>query len=108
MKHSQTAVLLAVAVLFFAVGMSVSHPISAAERPTAKAAASGTLAASNGALFAEFVSVLRHPRCMNCHSRGDFPRQGNDGHPHTMNVRRGAGGHWGAPGKGSACQQDHK
>jgi hypothetical protein len=36
MKRSQTAVLFAVAVLFFAVGMSVSRPISAAERPAAK------------------------------------------------------------------------
>ncbi len=107
MKHSQTSALLAVAVLFFAVGTSVSRPISAAERPTAKAAASGTLAASNGALFAEFVSVLRHPRCMNCHSRGDFPRQGNDGHPHTMNVRRGPEGHGVTAEKCSTCHQDH-
>src|SRR5207245_11408564 len=92
MKHSQTAVLLAVAVLFFAVGMAVSRPISAAERPTAKATASGTPAASDGALFVEFVSVLRHPRCMNFHSEGDFPRHGYDGHPHTRNLRRGAEG----------------
>ena len=47
MKHSQPAVLLAVAVLFFAVEMSVSRPISAAEWPTAKATASGTPAASD-------------------------------------------------------------
>src|SRR5437660_6585162 len=107
MKHSQTAVLLTVAVLFFAVGMSVSRPISAAERPTAKATASGTPAASDGALFVEFVSVLRHPRCMNCHSQGDFPRQGDDGHPHSINVRRGPQGHGVTAEKCSTCHQDH-
>ena len=89
MNHSQTAVLFAVAVLFFAVGMSASRPISAAERPAAKATATATSAASDGALFCRICLSLRHPRCMNCHSQGDFPRQGADGHPHSMNVRRG-------------------
>ncbi len=107
MKHSQTAVLLAVAVLFFAVGMAVSRPISAAEKPTAKATASRTPAAGDGGLFVEFVSVLRHPRCMNCHSQGDFPRQGDDGHPHSMNVRRGPQRHGVTAEKCSTCHQDH-
>src|SRR5438477_1721986 len=107
MKHSQTAVLLAVAVLFFAAGMSVSRPIIAAERPTAKATASGTPAASDETLFVEFVSLLRHPRCMNCHSEGDFPRQGDDGHPHSMNVQRGSEGHGVTAEKCSTCHQDH-
>src|SRR5882762_6301443 len=93
MKPFKTAVLFAVAVLIFAGAMSVSRPISAAERPAGKATASAAPAAGDGALFVEFVSVLRHPRCMNCHSRGDFPRQGDDGHRHSMNVRRGPEGH---------------
>ena len=42
--------------------------------------------------FAAIVPALRHPRCMNCHSKGDFPRQGDDGHAHTMDVRRGPDG----------------
>ena len=62
---------------------------------------------ANGDLFTAFVSVLRHPRCMNCHSRGDFPRQGDDGHPHTMNVRRGTDGHGVTAEKCSTCHQDH-
>jgi hypothetical protein len=107
MKHSQTAVLFSFAVLFFAVGMSVSRPISAAERPAAKAMASATPAASDEALFVEFVSVLRHPRCMNCHSQGDFPRQGDEGHPHSMNVRRGPEGQGVTSEKSSTCHQDH-
>jgi len=61
----------------------------------------------NGALFTAFVSVLRNPRCMNCHSRGDFPRQGDDGHPHIMNIRRGPAG-FGVTGEQcSTCHQDH-
>ena len=109
MKHLQTSVLFTVAgtVLTLIGTISVSHPISAAERPATKATASATPAASDGAPFAEFVSVLRHPRCMNCHSRGDFPRQGDDGHPHTMNVRRGPEGHGVTSEKCSTCHQDH-
>ena len=36
--------------------------------------------------------MLAHPRCMNCHSAGDFPRQGDDSHQHTMQIRRGQDG----------------
>jgi hypothetical protein len=64
-------------------------------------------ASDEGALFTAFVSVLRHPRCMNCHSPGDFPRQGDDGHQHTMKVRRGTGGHGVTAEKCSTCHQDH-
>jgi hypothetical protein len=109
MKHFETSVPFAIAgaLLTFIGAISVSHPISAAERPAAKATASAAPAASDGALFVEFVSVLRHPRCMNCHSRGDFPRQGDDGHPHTMNVRRGPAGHGVTAENCSTCHQDH-
>lgn len=57
--------------------------------------------------FESIVPVLRHPRCINCHSQGDFPRQGNDSHPHTMNIRRGPDGEGIAGVKCSACHQDH-
>jgi hypothetical protein len=62
--------------------------------------------ASAGA-FEAIVSVLHHPRCMNCHSSGDFPRQGNDGHPHTMQVRRGPDGHGMNAVKCNTCHQEH-
>ena len=45
--------------------------------------------AGAAAAFEAIVPVLRHPRCMNCHSTGDFPRQGDNSHPHTMQIRRG-------------------
>jgi hypothetical protein len=60
-----------------------------------------------GAAFEAIVPVLRHPRCMNCHSSGDFPRQGDDGHPHTMQVRRGPDGQGVNTVKCSTCHQDH-
>jgi cytochrome c5 len=62
---------------------------------------------ASAAAFGSIVPVLRHPRCMNCHSRGDFPRQGDDGHRHTMNVRRGIEGQGVAGLKCSTCHQDH-
>ncbi|MGO1068898.1 hypothetical protein [Lysobacter sp. CA199] len=39
--------------------------------------------------YARIATVLQHPRCMNCHTVTDFPRQGDDGHPHIMQVKRG-------------------
>lgn len=47
--------------------------------------------------FREVASVLTSPRCLNCHVPDDGPLQGDDDHPHSMNVKRGA------DGKGSAA-----
>lgn len=62
--------------------------------------------ATAAAAFEAIVPVLRHPRCMNCHSKGDYPRQGDDNHPHIMQVRRGRNG----AGEGvvgcSSCHQE--
>lgn len=63
--------------------------------------------AAAAAAFEAIIPVLHHPRCMNCHSRGDFPRQGDDSHRHTMNVRRGPGGNGVTAVKCSVCHQDH-
>lgn len=57
--------------------------------------------------FESIIPVLRHPRCMNCHSTGDFPRQGDDSHRHPMNVPRGPEGDGVAALKCSTCHQDH-
>lgn len=83
-----------------------SRPVAAAppaDSPTAPAPA----AKGDGKLFTAFVVVLRNPRCMNCHSQGDFPRQGDDGHRHAMNVQRGPDGHGVTAEKCSTCHQDH-
>jgi hypothetical protein len=109
MKVVQTSlfrIAICAAVLVCAAAMLMSRSTAAAQKTSATAPAS-TLTADNGALFTDFVSVLRHPRCMNCHSNGDFPRQGDDGHPHIMNVRRGPDGHGVTAEKCSTCHQDH-
>jgi len=55
--------------------------------------------------FEQIVAVLRHPRCINCHTATNFPRQGDDGHPHANLVRRGLEGR-GVPGQRCAtCHQ---
>lgn len=40
--------------------------------------------------FADVTTVLRHPRCLNCHPTGDVPRQTDARLPHFPAVRRGA------------------
>ena len=56
--------------------------------------------------FATVARVLRHPRCLNCHTVTDFPRVGDDGDPHRMNVRRGPDNHGPAGLQCSTCHQD--
>src|SRR3954453_19554515 len=72
--------------------------------PTAGIAEHDDAGAANA--FKAMVTVLHHPRCMNCHSKGDFPRQGDDSHRHTMNVRRGLQGNGVAGMRCSTCHQD--
>jgi hypothetical protein len=56
----------------------------------------------SAALFVEAGKVLQHPRCQNCHSGDDRPRQ-SDGRPHSPPVRGGADG-VGVPGlRCAAC-----
>jgi hypothetical protein len=50
-------------------------------------------------------SVLTHPRCLNCHTVSDYPRQGDDRRPHGLGVRRGPDGHGVAP-KCQACHRE--
>ncbi|WP_428310060.1 Isoquinoline 1-oxidoreductase subunit [Hydrocarboniphaga sp.] len=45
--------------------------------------------ARSQALFTEAGKVIQHPRCLNCHPKGDSPTQGMDMHPHTPPVVRG-------------------
>jgi hypothetical protein len=63
--------------------------------------------AGDASSFNALLPVLKHPRCLNCHSAGDFPRQGDDGHRHGMNVRRGTGGLGVTAQKCGTCHQDH-
>jgi hypothetical protein len=84
------------------VGASAA-PSDEQQNPTSATAQRNAAAAA----FEAMLPVLHHPRCMNCHSAGDFPRQGDDSHPHAMNVRRGPEGRGVTSQKCSACHQDH-
>jgi hypothetical protein len=57
----------------------------------------GNRVAESVAAFAKVASVLASPRCQNCHTLTNFPRQGDDRHAHLFNVTRGGVDH-GAPG----------
>jgi hypothetical protein len=98
-RHLQGAFLLV-------VGIIVSLPLCASSAAV-KAKATDRDDAAAAASFETIVSVLRNPRCMNCHSSGDYPRQGDDMHRHIMDVRRGSDGHGVNAVKCSTCHQDH-
>ncbi len=49
------------------------------------------------AAWQQVYSVMTHPRCINCHTAGSYPQQGDDRHRHLFNVVRGPAGK-GVPG----------
>lgn len=55
--------------------------------------------------FERITEVLRHPRCLNCHPSGDFPRQADDRHRHRMLVARGPDDRGTPALKCSTCHQ---
>jgi hypothetical protein len=55
--------------------------------------------------FRQIATVLRHPRCINCHTATEFPKQGDERRRHDMMVMRGPDDH-GAPAmRCSSCHQ---
>jgi hypothetical protein len=67
--------------------------LGACGHPAPPANSGGGAASGDGlAAFETVRSVLQHPRCQNCHPRGDTPLQGDDSHPHLQNVQRGPDG----------------
>jgi hypothetical protein len=56
--------------------------------------------------FWAVASVLTSPRCLNCHVPDDGPLQGDDNHPHTMNVKRGPDGRGTPAMRCTNCHQD--
>ena len=93
-------------VIMIALWPTRARHVQAESTAAANNAASSPAQASVAA-FEAIIPVLHHPRCMNCHMRGDYPRQGEDSHPHLMQVRRGPDGHGAAPVRCSSCHQDH-
>lgn len=50
--------------------------------------------------------VLQHPRCLNCHPRGDRPLQGDASLAHQQNVMRGEDGHGVFAMRCQTCHQE--
>jgi hypothetical protein len=61
--------------------------------------------AQSVAIFTQMAPVLQSPRCMNCHTSTEFPRQGDDRRRHIMSVMRGSNDH-GVPSL--QCQACHR
>lgn len=76
-------------------------PAAAPAAPQAKPDAMRSAAA-----FRRVAEVLRHPRCMNCHPRGDFPRVGDERRRHDMGVVRGKDDHGVVAMRCSTCHSD--
>ncbi|SDF60421.1 hypothetical protein SAMN04487996_111248 [Dyadobacter soli] len=55
--------------------------------------------------FLEAYRVFMHPRCMNCHPKGDTPFQGDDSHLHPQGVTRGPDGKGLYANKCANCHQ---
>ena len=62
-------------------------------------------AAAAQAAFNRAWTVFNSPRCRNCHPSGDAPLQGEDGHVHIQDVKRGADGKGVYGMKCSTCHQ---
>lgn len=87
---------------FHAAAAAIVMLTTIAAMPRSKAQ-SPVEAKSSKAAFDTVASVLKHPRCQNCHTQTYYPRQGDDRHPHAMNVQRGADGHGVAAQRCAAC-----
>jgi hypothetical protein len=56
--------------------------------------------------FQKAATVLRHPRCINCHVPGDSPLFGASAEPHAMHVKRGKDGGGTAAMRCNSCHQE--
>ena len=81
-------------------------PVSGLQPPSAFAGIADTTARSR-ALFAEIAKVLMSPRCVNCHTPDESPRQGDRHEIHDPPVVRGTGDRGVAGMMCTGCHQDH-
>lgn len=71
----------------------------------APASAASNQADASRQAFAGIAKVLRDPRCMNCHTITEFPRQADDRHRHHQLVMRGPQDKGIAPMLCASCHQ---
>ncbi|HEY7609911.1 MAG TPA: hypothetical protein VIF14_11820 [Alphaproteobacteria bacterium] len=57
------------------------------------------------AAFVRAAAVFQHPRCANCHNRGEGPRQGDAQRVHQLNVKRGPEGRGEGATRCTACHR---
>jgi cytochrome c5 len=79
------------------------HSVLAASAAAGSAYESDAAAAQ--AAFNRAWTVFDSPRCRNCHPSGDAPLQGDDGHVHIQDVKRGPDGKGVYGMKCSTCHQ---
>src|SRR5882724_5703782 len=98
MKFSMNGSSAAIVACALIAGAAVTNLHAADATTAAKQAASGDL-------FAPVADVLLHPRCINCHTMTDYPRQANDRHRHQFLIMRGADDRGAI---GARCTQCHQ
>lgn len=87
-----------------ATSSNAVHAVLAAAGADVGAAAKSDAAAAQAA-FNRAWTVFDSPRCRNCHPSGDAPLQGDDGHVHIQDVKRGSDGKGVYGMKCSTCHQ---
>ena len=95
MRHSQSTLLAAGFLCFILARPTLAQSGGGQSDPVASAQT-----------FKRIAEVLRHPRCMNCHTVTDFPRQGDDRHRHHQMVVRGPSGRGTSAMLCSNCHQE--
>lgn len=106
MKSNQALLKLSIVVLFMIAGGLAIKPNRSLARDDSISVTAERDDARARELFVSIIPVLKHPRCLNCHATGDYPRQGDDSHIHTQNVKRGIEGRGKYSQKCSACHQE--
>ncbi|HSK03508.1 MAG TPA: Isoquinoline 1-oxidoreductase subunit [Kofleriaceae bacterium] len=86
-------------------GLGLLAALAACPRPASSPAGRDPARAAALAAFVRVAAVLRHPRCINCHTTTEFPRQGDQGQPHVLGVRRGPDDRGEVGMRCSACHQ---
>jgi hypothetical protein len=72
---------------------TLSTPTGSADQAKSqRTQAGGSTRAEGLAAWQQIYSVLKHPRCINCHTATNYPQQGDDRHRHFANVVRGGDG----------------
>jgi len=105
MRSRKIKVLLISTVLFLSVVLvkGLENSRSSAWSPYSE---EGLKSKKSLASFDTILSVIKSPRCMNCHPVLDRPRQGNEQHIHVFNAQRGDDNHGTEVQKCATCHHD--